>query len=555
MAERHVGLDIGTSAIRAVEAVVGEGDRPVVENYGQVGIPPGTVVDGEVRDHARVTRAIQHLWRDGGFRYRKVMIGVAGLRAITREIDMVPVPPDELDDAARFQADQVIPFNIEDTYMSSKVIAQFTDAEGNPQIRVLVAAAHREMIDSVVKAVEDAGLEPVGIDLNTAALARALVDPGAGGRAEAIVSVGAGLTLVVVHQSGLLQFIRTIDLGGNAVTQAVAGALDLPETDAEAVKRRLGEPGYHDARAESSVASAVDELVGEIHNSIRFYSSLPGRGAPARLLVTGAGARTVGFFPKLQQGLDIPVVPASPLSMVDNRLPITAEQAAIINPTIAVPVGLAMTDPATRPFNLLPSVVTAKYAEQRIRRYLVMAGVAVLFLLLVGTASRILAVHNAQDNVSRLTAQLTTITKVTIPKYNASVTLADNVKTLQTRLKPLVATEINWLIAFNQIASHIPSTAVIKSLAVEVNTASTSKDKTTPIGTIAKGSAEVVLRGAAAFSQFAQVMGGDSVPGMSVTPLTGLIVATGSTTVFPMNFSLTKAMHDQRLNIFDQKVP
>ena len=80
-----------------------------------------------------------------------------------------------------------------------------------------------------------------------------------------------------------------------AVTRAVASALDLPMSDAEAVKRRLGE-GTADPRAESPAGAAVDELVTEIHNSIRFFSSLPGRGSVSRVSVTGGGARTAGFM-------------------------------------------------------------------------------------------------------------------------------------------------------------------------------------------------------------------------------------------------------------------
>src|SRR3974377_1472628 len=100
---------------------------------------------------------------------------------------MPPLPPEELDEAVKYQADQVIPFPLERTALSAKVIAQYTDADGAPQIRVLVAAAHRDLIDGVVNAVISAGLEPVRIDLDTAALARALYDPSFSGGPEAIV--------------------------------------------------------------------------------------------------------------------------------------------------------------------------------------------------------------------------------------------------------------------------------------------------------------------------------------------------------------------------------
>jgi type IV pilus assembly protein PilM len=458
MAQRIVGLDIGTSAIRAVELTLGEG-RPVLEKYGQVGLTPGMVVGGEVRDHVGVVAAIQRLWREGGFSEKRVIIGVAGLRAITRELDMPTLPPDELNDAVRFQADELIPFPMDQTSLSSQVIAQFQNAEGAPTLRVLVAAAHRELIDAVVGAATAAGLRPVGVDLNTAALVRALHDPTFTGGPEAIVSVGAGLTLVVVHEDGVLQFVRTIDLGGETTTRAIASALDLPVSDAEGVKRRLGQPGPSDDRAMSATSQAVDELVTEIHNSIRFFASLPGRQPVARVLVTGAAASTVGFLEKLGQGLDSPVILASPLSAVDaSRLEISPEQAAAINPTLAVPVGLALPDPSGRPFNLLPREVAEKASERVIRRNLIIVAAAVVLIIIGVSVLEVFRVHSVQNTNTALISQNNYTKNVTIPKYDKYQVLHNNVAAQQLAIRPLVASEVDWLTVLNQIGTYLPPT-------------------------------------------------------------------------------------------------
>ena len=569
MAERHVGLDIGTSAIRAAEVTVAEGARPILESFGQVGLQPGTVVDGEIRDRKQVVEALQRLWREGGFGEKKVTLGIAGLRAITREIDLPPLPPEELDGAVRYQADQVVPFPLDQTAMSSKVIAQYTDAEGAPQIRVLVAAAHREMIDAAVGAIQDAGLEPIGIDLNTAALARALYDPTYGGGPEAIVSVGAGLTMVVVHQAGQLQFVRTIDLGGNNVTRAVASALDLPIADAELVKRRLGEPGLHDERAESAAGSAVDELVGEIQNSIRFFSSLPGRGAPSRLLVTGAGARSVGFLPKLAEGIDIPVVPASPLSMVDSRLPISPEEAAAINPTLAVPVGLALPDPTGKPFNLLPREVTAKYVAKRVQRIMYAVIAVLVILMVVGSVWRVLSVHKAQNNVAALTAQLKTINNTEIPKYNKAVALGTEVQAKQAQLLPLISGEVDWLVVLNQFSTYLPSTAVAATMdltdtvsggttgaAAAAATKTKTKSATTAPAnngkkTIGSGTASITVPNLAAFTKFGNAM--TVAPSFVLSAPSGSLT-NGSAISFNITFTINTLAHSRRLSLFNQAV-
>ena len=560
MAQRIVGLDIGTSAVRAVELTIDNGSRPVLEAFGQVGLPPGAVVDGEIRDRSQVVQALHRIWREGGFKQRKVVLGVAGLRAITREVDMPPLPPDELDEAVKFQADQVVPFPMDQTIISSKVIAQFTDADGTQQIRVLVAAAHRELVDGVVDAVKEADLEPVGIDLDTAALARALHDPAFGDGAEVVVSVGAGLTLVVVHRSGQLQFVRTIDLGGESITRAIAGALDVPQVDAEQIKRELGGPNAHDYRAENATRTAVGDLVGEIHNSIRFYSTQPGRTAPARVLVTGAGARVVGFMDQLQQGLDVPVLPASPLARVDTgQLGLSPEQFATIDATLAVPVGLALPDPAGKPFNLLPSEVSAGFAEGRVRRTLVLCGLVLLLLLVLGTVWRVFAVHHAENQVTSLTHQLAYINNTEVPKYDKVVSIEQNIQSLGKQDAALVAGEVNWLVVLNQLGLYLPATAVFSTVTMTAldtptkvsgssassQSAQSASKGSAPIGT---GVGGVSVPNYTAFSGFGDSM--SQSPVITLGPPSGSL-ANGSSITFKITFSIGKEAASQRGSLFD----
>ncbi len=538
MAQRIVGLDIGTSAIRAVELTVDSGRRPTLLAYGQVGLAPGMVVDGEIRDTNGVINAIRRLWTEGGFNEDKVVIGVAGLRAITRELDMPTLPPDELDNAVRFQADEVVPFPMERTAISSKVIAQFAADDGTPTIRVLVAAAHRDLIDSVVAVAIGAGLEPVGIDLNTAAVVRSLHDPSFSGGPEAIISVGAGLTLVVVHENGILQFVRTIDLAGESITRAIASSLDLPMSDAEAIKRRLGEEGAADARAITACEQSVGELVNEVHNSIRFFSSLPGRSPVARVLVTGAGARVAGFFQGLQDGLDVPVLPASPLAFIDtSQLPITPEQAAAINPTLAVPVGLATPEPTGRQFNLLPEEVIKAAAQKKLFRKLAMAGLILLVLIVGLTVVQILRENGAKHQVTTLQATNANIQNVQIPKYDKAVQLQKSVVAFQEALKPVLSNVLDMLSVLNQLSLYQPTYAYYTSVSITgVSTGAAPVPGGTPtLGTV---SAQVTVPTGSQAASWAQALAPS--PALVTAPEVGALpAATSAGVIFGGTMTVT----------------
>ena len=236
-----------------------------------MGLPPGSLVDGEIRDTTSVSEAIEKLWKNGQFTGSSVIVGIAGLRAITREIDLPYVPDDEVDSAVRFQSEEVIPFPPDQTILSSQILADYTNDEGAKMRRVLVAAAHVDLVNGVIETVERAGLTVEGVDLISSALVRAI-----GGsdyrrpdsdQPEAIVSIGAGLTVVVVHQSGRPQFVRTIGSGGNATTAAISASLDVPIIDAETLKYRFGEDVAQVQAAERIAQPSMLELVDEIRNS------------------------------------------------------------------------------------------------------------------------------------------------------------------------------------------------------------------------------------------------------------------------------------------------
>src|SRR5947207_7420424 len=187
MAERVLGLDVGTSAVRVVEVACERpaargrqaGNSPVVTRVGEVPLAPGAVRDGEVVDPAAVGAAIRELWRQTGLRPRDVRVGLTGPRVVVRVVDMPAMPDDELDGAIRFSAADHIPIPLDEAVLDHAVLEPAPPAEpgGPPQVRVLFAAAHRSALDGLLAAVAAGGLRAVAVDLVPFALVRALSEP------------------------------------------------------------------------------------------------------------------------------------------------------------------------------------------------------------------------------------------------------------------------------------------------------------------------------------------------------------------------------------------
>lgn len=484
MAQLIVGLDIGTSAVRAAELDVSS-KPPQLLNYGQIGLPPGSVVNGEIHDATAVAEAVRRLWKSGQFSTTSVIVGIAGLRAITREIDLPFVPDNEVESAVRFHSEEVIPFPPDKTILSSQILSDYTSPEGAKMRRVLVAAAHSDLVEGVVAVAEDAGLEVKGVDLVSSALVRAIFDGATGDQPEAIVSVGAGLTVVVIHQNGRPQFVRTIGSGGNATTAAIASALDLPLADAESLKRRLGDPSPQVEAALQSIQGTVDDLINEIRNSIQYFASLPDRLPVSRIQVTGGGSSLHGFIPMLGAQIHLPVQSVSPLARLDiTKVDLTPDQAADVSAVLSTPIGLALpeSNPAVKQFNLLPPEVIRRTRLNNIQQRTIQVAAAIVVLLAIFGVWKIFQVHSAQNDVNTLNSSIGTL-NAQIPKYNL-VVAADTAYTQgQARRTAVLGQSIDWPQVVTNLISITPARLQVQSFVGTSGNGTATTPATAPVTT------------------------------------------------------------------------
>lgn len=486
---RRIGLEISNSAVRIAEIALG-GGRPKLVNLGQIRLPPRAVVDGAIADVAAVTNAIQRCVSEWDFSIKDVHLGIAGLRAITRELDMPAVPDTELDAAVRLQALDVIPFPVDKTLMSARPLEDVTSPDGTVMRRVLLAAAHRDIVDPLLEAVTAAGLTPISIDLTSTAMIRSLYDPAtSAGGPEAIVAVGAGLTTVVVHEGGIPHFVRTIAEGGDTVTAAIAGALDLPIDDAETTKRNLDQSGPHIRAAASAASEASTSLLGEIKSSIEYYSTLPGRSEIRRVTLTGGGSRLNGLLERLQQNMRAQVVRGSALSRIET--PLSVEEIQTRDPLVSVVIGLALPERAgVKPLDLMPPEILASRKAARTDRIVIGVAILVVLLMVGGGVLRYLSVHRAENKVAQLDTQIA-FTKVQITHYDTAQRKFETVTADEALLTPLVATETQWPKIITSTLKNTPTGGIVTAFSGAATPPASTTSSTSPPPVLPLASEEI----------------------------------------------------------------
>ena len=343
MAKGRIGLDIGSTAVRAVELM---GSPLAVVRASQVALPPGAVESGEIRDPGAVSDAIRTLWSEGGFKGREAWLGVGNQRVVVREISLPYLPDSELRSSLGFQVQEFIPMPVDDAVLDYNPIGEF-EQEDRRMLRMLLVAAQRSMVDLVVEAVKGAKLEPMGIDLIPFALVRSVgatdeaLDLEAGVVEEAIVDIGAHVTNIVVHARGETRFVRILPSGGRDVTMAIARSAGVEDDIAERLKRGEeveGAPAPQQIRQAALQRAAA--FVDEVRSSIEFYTAQAKEARIGKVLVTGGGSRLEGLFELMRQRIPVPVEPGAVFGHVPHQL----DQADVVaaEPLLAVAIGLAL---------------------------------------------------------------------------------------------------------------------------------------------------------------------------------------------------------------------
>jgi type IV pilus assembly protein PilM len=365
MARTVVGLDIGSSGVRAAEFSLGR--RTTLRKFAAVPLPEGVIRAGMVADADALSTALRELWSVGKFGTKNVLLGIANDAVLVRQMDLEWMPPGDFRKGLRYQVADALPVPVDeanlDYYMLDELdVAAEGGGDSRKVARVMLVAAGREMVDTFVRAVQGAGLRVDGVDLLPFALVRAVqaVAPGTpdpDAPLEAVVDIGADTVVVVVHQGGRPRFVRTLPgHGGQTITRALMERYEWTWEEAERTKIVLGLPGHtrldlyagadapavdEDHPAHQAVAEQVAGLVAELRATLDYFRTSSGGDEPlARLLLTGRAAALGGLVEALAAETGLPVERLAVLDRVHKprRMLLLDEQEI----ELAVPAGLCL---------------------------------------------------------------------------------------------------------------------------------------------------------------------------------------------------------------------
>jgi type IV pilus assembly protein PilM len=343
-----IGLDIGTSVVRAVELSFGRGGI-TLERFGQVVVPDGAVRDGQVVDPEPVAASVRQLWSATGLSHKRVMLGVANQNVIVRKVDLPVMQPAELRRSLPYLVGEILPMDAAQTILDFFPLEETVGEEGSPVLRGLLVAAARETVLANVTCAEQAGLLVEAVDLTSFAVLRALgKQTGPEIDTEALIDIGARITNIVVHRGGVPIFVRILLMGGQDITDAVAEWLDAPVPRAEALKQQISQIQAAGGSQEMdaimvAVSGPAQDFVEEVSGSLDYFAASNPGVRVQRILLSGGGSRLDGLRDRLAQETRLTVAAGDPMANLRiGRTGLDQAQLDFVRPLAVVPVGLAL---------------------------------------------------------------------------------------------------------------------------------------------------------------------------------------------------------------------
>jgi type IV pilus assembly protein PilM len=337
-----VGLDIGSSAVKAIELKpAGKGYK--VAAFGSEPVPPDSIVDGAIIDGTAVVDAVRRLFESRGIKTRDVVASLSGSAVIVKKISLPTMTGAELAESIYWEAEQYIPFDIQDVNLDYQILHR-GDAGGKSSMDVLLVAAKKEKIADYTGVIGQAGRTAVVIDVDSFALQNAYeanygTEPGA---VVMLLNVGASATNINILEGEQSVFTRDISTGGNAYTEALQKELNLPFDQADQLKRGLPVDGAAFDDARPVLRAVTENVMLEVQKTFDFYKASAPSDRVTRIVVSGGASRAEGFSEMLGDRFQAPVEPFDPFRKVTFDSARFKLNPAEIGPTAAVAVGLAL---------------------------------------------------------------------------------------------------------------------------------------------------------------------------------------------------------------------
>ena len=354
MAKQLIGLDIGSSSVKAVQ-LKKKGATWALQAFGMQPLVPQTIVDGTIMDQGAVSEAIRQLWSRLKLKQKEVAIAIAGHSVIIKKIAVPMMRPDELAANIRNEAEHHIPFGRDDVEIDYQVTNPQTPSG---QTELLLVAAKKEVVSDYVQVVRDAGLTPVVVDVAAFASQNgfALSYPTNPQETVVLINIGAAISNINIVRNGVSLFTRDVTIGGNAFTEEIQKQLGIAADEAEAYKvgGTQTEDGVVPQEVLHTMEGVSEVMAGEFQRSLDFFLATTADANVTRIVLGGGSAKVTSLHRAIERRSRLPLEVADAWKRIEIDPSLDRTYLSAHSPEALVGVGLGLRAQGDGRINLAP---------------------------------------------------------------------------------------------------------------------------------------------------------------------------------------------------------
>jgi type IV pilus assembly protein PilM len=332
-----VGIDVGSGLVKV--AVIDHAKRePELVRVTVTPLPADAIVEGEVMDPGIVSDAIQTAMSASGTQNKSVVAAVGGRDVIIKQISIERVKEQQVRELMRWEAEQHVPFDMESVELDFQIL---DPGANGVEMSVLLVAAKRELIESRVRVLTDAGFVPSVVDVEALALHNAFEvnHPDAMNGVVGLLNIGHDVTNINILDDGVPLLTRDVTVGTRRIRDDLQREHGLSADAAQTLIHGYDRSAHLDAVLESR----GEEIAVGVERAAAYLTQSSRAGAMRTLYTCGGGSRVPGLADMLARRLRLRVQQANPLANLtvrDSALEslVTEE----IAPLLMLPIGLAL---------------------------------------------------------------------------------------------------------------------------------------------------------------------------------------------------------------------
>lgn len=294
-------------------------------SWGETSIEPGVIIEGEIKNEDKVVEAIKKTLKNiKGKRIKndKVVVSLPEKKAFLVIIKMPKLSKEELKTAVYFEAENHIPFKLEDVYLDFEVVPSEKGYQGE-NINVLVAAIPKSIVDSYVSCIRRAGLYPVVLEVESQAISRSLVRNSISASPVLIVDFGKSRTSFIIYSGQSIYYTSSVPFSSSMLTETIARNLSVSNNEAEKIKIEYGlsqkskKKDY--AKALEAMSLILNDLSEQMKKAVYYYEGHESNGKALgrhrtveKILLSGRGSNLKGLTDYLSANFKMNIELANP---------------------------------------------------------------------------------------------------------------------------------------------------------------------------------------------------------------------------------------------------